>query len=198
MGSAELDVCECGQGQRFATEDSTRKLHEVLILGVIKWVQSIAFLATTAPLLFNQGTNFSSLSLASCARMFTFVPMGSLSLPPSFPLSPSLLLSPPPSLPLYLAIHSSMCLCLSRTLGQSKPTNKMLLPEDTRARLVDRAGDASLAPTSASTSIAWEKRGSRAPRSTSGVSAPSAPRSPRPPLPFPDALPVMVSRTPSP
>ena len=113
-------------------------------------------------------------------------------------LSPSLLLSLPPSLPLYLAIHSSMCLCLSRTLGQSKPTNKMLLPEDTRARLVDRAGDASLAPTSASTSIAWEKRGSRAPRSTSGVSAPSAPRSPRPPLPFLDALPVMVSRTPSP
>ena len=110
MGSAELDVCECGQGQRFATEDSTRKLHEVLILGVIKWVQSLAFLATTAPLLFNQGTNFSSLSLASCARMFTFVPMGSLSLPPSFPLSPSLLLSLPPSLPLYLAIHVSLSL----------------------------------------------------------------------------------------
>ena len=196
MGSAELDVCECGQGQRFATEDSTRKLHEVLILGVIKWVQSLAFLATTAPLLFNQGTNFSSLSLASCARMFTFVPMGSLSLPPSFPLS--LPLSSSPSLPPSLSISLSMCLCLSRTLGQSKPTNKMLLPEDTRARLVDRAGDASLAPTSASTSIAWEKRGSRAPRSTSGVSAPSAPRSPRPPLPFLDALPVMVSRTPSP
>ena len=74
MGSAVRGNVHVGrdEGQRQRKEMGTRKLHEVLILGVIKWVQSLALLATTAPLLFSQGTNFSSLSLASCARLLMF------------------------------------------------------------------------------------------------------------------------------